>query len=128
MNLVPNDRSKTTWKLSVELLSLLMGQLAVTLGVTLTKERIALYLEPLSDLNEKQITRAFQTAAREYKPFNGSFPAPAELREYALNVNSNTGIDPKSLPQLGEKPADWKPVKLEDLYVEIERRRKDSMK
>lgn len=92
-----------------------MTRLAVGLGVEVTAPRVDIYAKELSDLEESQIKQAFQTALREYKPFGGSFPSPAELREFAKRGDSGMVNDAPEILSRDTKPPDWKPISPEEL-------------
>jgi hypothetical protein len=73
-----------------------------------------LYQRPLADLTDDQIKRAFTRAAKEYKPFGGSFPAPAELRDYAL-LGLRSVDDAREILARGQKPPNWEPMGVEEI-------------
>ncbi len=78
--------------------------------MTLTKERVAIYIAALSDLSAAQLDHAFKHALKYFKPeFGVMFPVPAELRLWAQ--------DYKPEPQFVElprwesaKPPGWRPL------------------
>lgn len=60
-------------------------------------DRGPLFEEALSDMSEVQVTHAFRRAVKSWKPaFGRTFPSPAELREYAEE------LDPPRAPQVHE--------------------------
>ena len=100
------------------LLARCMVVLATGLGVEITSERVMLYQRPLSDLSDSQIRAGFDLALREYKPYGGSFPSPAELREYALrsDVRPRGFIDDaKEILARDIKPPDWEPFTADEI-------------
>lgn len=124
MNLKRSDNSETIRKRLNALLSISMGKLAVTLGTTLTAERIQSYLEPLSDLSESDIERAFKVAAKQFKPRFSAFPSPAELREYAQQNMTSTFID-DSKKYLSMKRPDAEPMTADEARSLIEKLREE---
>lgn len=104
-----------------QLLSACMAALATGLGVEITPQRVILYQRPLSDLSDQQIKRGFERALKEYKPYGGSFPSPAELRDYALRMDPARFRDdaPEVLGR-SEKPDDWEPgVRVDEIKRQI---------
>lgn len=86
-----------------------MATLSVCLGVEITPERISLYQEPLADLTEIQIRRAFALARREYRPYGGSYPSPGEIRAYGMRDEEKLLNDAPAVLSW-KKPVDWDPV------------------
>lgn len=111
-NLVNKRNSGETSKQRERLLTSSMLSLAAALGVEITGERIILYLRPLADLTDAQLQRGFDLALREYKPsYSGSFPAPAELREYATREPvDRTAAETQAILRRPAKPDDWVPL------------------
>jgi hypothetical protein len=84
----------------------------------LAPEVITLYADAMDDLSELQIRHAFKRAVKSWRPNYGrTFPAPAELREYAEEIAETvapaevTDIDPENLPK-GWTMKEWKAAKL----------------
>ncbi len=93
-------------------------QLATGLGTTVSKDQGRAFVLALSDLSEARIAFGFGEALKFWKPeFGKRFPAPAEIREYAMQYQP---VDPiaetrRLYLERGAKPADWEPVTEEDL-------------
>lgn len=96
-----------------------MGQLGIALGQAVTAERIGLYCRALSDLTDYQIAQGFEKALKFFKPeFGKAFPAPAEIREYALQFQQEHTS--RVLLERGDKPPGWEPVSPEELRAFVE--------
>jgi len=97
-----------------------LAQLQIALGVKLSEERIAIYLQRLAGLNEFRIQYAFKKAVDHFKPeFGRTFPSVAELREWAYQWTPDIDSTRKILGR-GSKPPDWVP--LDQLSKELRER------
>lgn len=103
-----------------KLLGDLLPNLSLTLSANLDSDRVLAYVNALDDLSEMQINHAFKRAVKSWKPaFGRTFPSPAELREYAEELDSQPShdhrisleIDPENLPK-GWSMEQWKLAKL----------------
>lgn len=80
-----------------DLIVKLITLLETALNVTSDPRRGVVYAEAMEDLSEVQIRHAFKRAVKEWHPEYGRvFPSPAELREYADDIDSTpaTSIAP----------------------------------
>ena len=85
----------------------------MTLGQVIPAERIAMYALALADLTEKQLAHGFDQALKLFVPqFGQTFPAPAQLREWAFQARQDAAIvDTRRILDRGDKPPDWEPLK-----------------
>lgn len=112
-------------KLASELVTHYVEQLAMVLGQLIPPERIILYARALSDLTEKQLEHGFEKALKYFKPEYGkTFPAPAEIREWAYQWRAEAISDSQRILDRGDKPPDWEPLKAGELDEMRQRSRK----
>lgn len=80
-----------------DLLEKCVPDLSLALAANLDEDRALAYVNALDDLSETQINHAFRRAVKSWKPaFGRTFPSPAELREYAEE------LDPPRAPEVHE--------------------------
>lgn len=104
-------------KQRIESLNEFMAQLQIALGVKLSEERLAIYLQRLGALSEQRMQYAFEKAADTFRPEYGrTFPSIAELRQWAGEWHPDTETTKEILTR-DDKPPDWIP--LEELRKEI---------
>lgn len=88
-----------------------LAQLATALDVSLTVERIAIYIMALSDLSAEHLAHGFRHALKYFKPeFGVMFPVPAELRMWALEYKPEAERNSREIQQRGVKPDGWIPI------------------
>ena len=80
----PNSLSVSKKNQASESVSYYVDQLAMALGQVIEPERELLYVKALEDLTANQLAFGFSQTLRLWKPeFGRTFPAPAEIREWA---------------------------------------------
>jgi hypothetical protein len=103
-----------------ELIAKLIGLLETAVSVESDAARPVVYSEALGDLSELQIKHAFKRAVTSWRPEYGrTFPSPAELREYAEELDGppkpppvfQQECDPERLPK-GWSMQEWKAAQL----------------
>lgn len=88
-----------------------------------------MFCAALADLSEKRLQFGFGQVLKFWKPeFGKKFPAPAEIRDFAMQY---VAVDPiaetrRIYLDRAEKPADWEPITDED-RAELQQKLADAM-